>query len=284
MNPLAALGLSLTLAGCGATGQATTLVPPAMRPTPLADVQIVDRTTGAQLPIYWSNGQRWVAGVPGHKYAVRVHSRSGARILTVLSVDGINAVSGETAGWDQTGYVLGPWQSTDVLGWRKSQDRVADFIFGSLDDSYAARTGRADNVGVIGVASFREAAPPPPPVSLYEPRREDRAEAKSAAPAAPGAAAPAESGAAQDALASRVRPALGAPGPLATGHGPSESSYVSSTDFERAQASPDGVLTIRYDRRERLVAMGIIPEDRAPQPFPESAQSGFVADPPPRPW
>ena len=44
----------------------------------------------------------------------------------------------------------------EIDGWRKSMDEVAAFYFTALPDSYAARTGRPDNVGVIGVALFRE--------------------------------------------------------------------------------------------------------------------------------
>ena len=244
----------------------------------LGEVQIVDRDTGEILPVYWHNGQRWVAGTPGHKYALRLQSRMYGRILAVVSVDGINAVSGESAGWNQTGYVLGPWQGTDVLGWRKSQERVADFVFGNLEDSYAARTGRPDNVGIIGVALFREAnaIAPTPPV-LERRSREDSSADKKAPAAAEGSSAP------QTAPMMRSERAP-MQGNLATGHGQIEESHVQMTDFERAQPTPDLVISIRYDRRERLVAMGIIRETHVPLPFPESAQSGFVPDPPPRPW
>jgi hypothetical protein len=136
--------------------------------------------------------------MPGHRYAIGVHNLSGGRLLSVVSVDGINAVSGDTADWLQSGYALSPWQSFDVLGWRKSQSHVADFVFTSVNQSYAARTGRPDNVGVIGVAVFREAVPVPPPEMLnrmdpsfqHSPRAAERSAAGSAAPvAAPVAAA-----------------------------------------------------------------------------------------------
>src|SRR3546814_3906476 len=60
----------------------------------------------------------------------------------LLSVDGVNAVTGEDADPSQAGYVLAPWQSTEIDGWRKSLDEVARFRFTDLPDSYAARTGR----------------------------------------------------------------------------------------------------------------------------------------------
>ena len=35
-------------------------------------------------------------------------NRTGARVLTVLSVDGVNAITGQTASPNQSGYVLEP--------------------------------------------------------------------------------------------------------------------------------------------------------------------------------
>ena len=165
----------------------------------LVDVSIVDRDTGTTLPQYPQRGQYYVAGMPGHRYAVRIVNRSAQRVLTVLSVDGVNAISGQTANPNQSGYVLGPYESTEVVGWRKDMNEIAAFEFTALSDSYAARTDRPDNVGVIGVAVFREryVAPPRP---VYRDRiaeekagtaqeRESRAEAP-AASAAPRAAQP----------------------------------------------------------------------------------------------
>ncbi|HEX4598019.1 MAG TPA: hypothetical protein VH278_09555 [Burkholderiaceae bacterium] len=226
----------------------------------LADITVVDRTTGERLTVYSHAGQRWVAGTPGHRYAISIRNRSPGRLLNVVAVDGINAISGETADWEQSGYVLSGQESFDVLGWRKSQERVADFIFTDLGDSYAARTGRPDDVGVIGVAVFREAAPVPPPVSSNE------------APASGGGIT----------ALSQARPESRSEDRLGTGHGPSESSRVLTTSFERAQDRPDQVIAIRYDRREHLIAMGVIPNANAPRPFPGSASAGFVPDPPAR--
>lgn len=244
----------------------------------LADVEVLDRSTGERLPIYWHNGQRWIAGTPGHRYSVSLRNTTPGRILGVVSVDGINAVSGETADWSQRGYVLAPWQAFDVLGWRKSQSHVADFVFTALDDSYAARTGRPDNTGVIGVAVFREAVPPPPPpasVSRARPSNEPGSE-QGASDRASAGQGPTSSGA----MAKAAPMAPLQEQRLGTGHGPAETSVVSTTSFDRAQEHPDQVFSIRYERRERLVAMGVISDLTGPRPFPGSADSGFVPDPP----
>ena len=75
-------------------------------------------------------------------------------------VDGVNVVSGDTAAPSQSGYVLGAYECADIQGWRKNLSRTAAFYFTELPDAYATRTGRPQNVGVIGVAVFREKQPP----------------------------------------------------------------------------------------------------------------------------
>jgi len=237
---------------------------------PLVDIDVVDRDRGDWLEQYRHRGDDWVAGEPGHRYGVRLTNTSGERVLVVLSIDGVNAVTGQTAHPAQAGYVLEPWQSTEINGWRKSLDDVAQFVFTDLPDSYAARTGRPDNVGVIGIAVFQEARryyyPPP----VHSPR-----EANGARDAA-GAAAPsaqAEKSIARD----EARQGLG------TGHGEREWSPVSHTGFDRASRSPAQVTQLRYDDYRTLVARGVLPRrwhDRWNDDEPRAFPSGFVADPP----
>lgn len=252
------LTLSLTTAALLACGTAVHLPP---RPAPLAEVSVVDRVSNETLAVHHHRGGRWVAGMPGNRYSIVLHNRSAGRVLAVLSVDGVNAISGETAGWNQTGYVLDPGERAEIRGWRKSQERIAAFEFTALPDSYAARTGRPENVGVIGVALFREAAP------RAKPQIAPGASGRPAEPAAPAA----ETAGRGDVIA-QPAPRLG------TGHGRSEWSYVQTTRFERAQQNPDQVLTIRYDSRSNLVAMGVIDGGTRPEPFPGMA--GYVPDPP----
>ena len=258
----------------------------------LADLHVVSRTTGQRLAVYFHDGKHYVAGQPGERYSVQLVNRSGRRILSVVSVDGINVVSGETAAPDQTGYVLGPWQSYDIAGWRKSNDEVAAFYFTALPDSYAARTDRPGDVGVIGVAVFREWTPPRPrpqpqpyPQSrsfdsgastMQESAKAEPAESPAAEAAAPSASGGPEPGRADGYAQRRQRDKLG------TGHGEREQSVVSYTDFRRAAAQPAEVITIYYDRYENLLARGIVPGPRhyaQPQPRPFPGAVRFVPDP-----
>ena len=272
----------------------------------LADVTVTDRSTGQTLPVYFARGEYWVAGTPGAKYSVSVANASGARVLAVMSVDGVNVLNGETAGIEQSGYVFNAYQRYDVNGWRKSNSEVAAFEFVASPASYAERTGRPANVGVIGVALFKERVYQPPigvtPPYPYRPAPYDGrryganegtgAAADSAqsrpAPAAPTTAAPSQSGdygGSAKRAESRADQSAELREKLGTGHGEREYSQVSNTAFNRAQSTPNETISIRYDSHENLVSMGVIPApyygSARPRPFPNSF--GFVPDPP-RHW
>lgn len=263
----------------------------------LTDIHVIDRDSGETLPVYRHRGEHWVAGRPGARYAVSVRNTTRERVMSVVSVDGVNVVTGETASTGQTGYVLSPWQRYDITGWRKSDSEVAAFHFTASPASYAARTGRPDHVGVIGVAVFREKEAPPPVVvpqpvpepysqaparerlaeSEAAPAMKGRAEASSAAPGTPSA----NDSAAESMAGRRMAPASPAPR-LGTGHGEREGSWVGHTTFERRSDQPDELIRIRYDSRENLVAMGIIPRavvPPRPNPFPVPAYPRYVPDP-----
>ncbi len=226
-------------------------------------VEIYDRTASRLLPFYWHEGARHVAGEPGHEYEIRVRNNGQERLLAVTSVDGVNVITGRTAAPDQGGYVLDPGHRVVIEGWRKSLAEVAAFYFTDLPDSYAARTGRPDNVGVIGLALFREKR-------VYLDSRAPQPAAEAADEPAPARkSANAESGFTRD------EPRLG------TGHGQRLDSGAVYTGFERASDQPEEIIRIYYDSYRNLVARGVIPKphdryaQRLPQPFPQA----FVPDP-----
>jgi len=232
-----------------------------------AGVEIYDRTDGRSLPFHAHQGRLYVAGEPGHQYEIRLRNRSSERLLAVTSVDGVNVISGETAESGQSGYVLSAWGSVEIEGWRKSLDDVATFYFTRLSNSYAARTGRPDNVGVIGVALFREQRRCCQP----QPYLEERADANGA-PEAPAARDEADASASSSPQRAREK--------LGTGHGHRETSPVEYVDFQRASTTPEETFVIYYDSRKNLLTRGVNLEpgkyaDRTPNPFPNE----FVPDP-----
>lgn len=258
----AALAATLALPAC-ATGVGS-----------LARVTVIDRTANRELPVHWKDGRAYVAGRPGNEYQVRVRNVAGEDLLAVVSVDGVNVLSGESARASQGGYVVGSYSSLDIAGWRKSLQRTAAFYFTALPDSYAARTGRPDDVGVIGVALFRRK--PPEPLAA-DPWRQSPLAKSESAPGAPPAPA-AERDSRSDNAAKRAQAGT----PLGTGHGRSEASPAQWVEFERATPYPVETIAIYYDSAPNLVAQGVIreaPRPRDPDPFP-----GFVPDPAYRYW
>lgn len=232
-----------------------------------ARVEIFDRTAGHTLPLYVHENRLFVVGEPGHQYEVRLDNRTGERLLAVASVDGVNVITGQTADERQSGYVLDPWDGLSIEGWRKNMDQVATFHFTRLSKSYAARTGRPENVGVIGVAVFRERQPccrPHP----FEERTQVSPQAAPERAEAPVAA--------DGDLSRQSQEKLG------TGHGHRETSRAEYVDFQRASHVPNETIVIYYDSRKNLVARGVIQDSRRyadgdePTPFPEGM---FVPDP-----
>jgi hypothetical protein len=260
----------------------------------MADVAVVDRDSGAVLSPHYYRGEYWVAGRPGARYSIQIRNRLGERLLAVTSVDGVNVVTGATAGFEQSGYVFGPGESYQITGWRKTDSEVAAFTFTESANSYAERTGRPANVGVIGVAIFRERRPEPayvPPMIARPTDDTAQSMAKAQAGTSSGRAANATDAAADARLASAAPgpnapnvawPAAVAP-KLGTGHGEREYSYVNHTDFARMQTQPNEVIRIRYDSLERLFAMGVIkrprPASPTANPFPASPGEQYVPDP-----
>ena len=239
----------------------------------VADVQIYDRTDRRVLPIHYHEGRYYVVGRPGNEYQITIRSQSGQRVLAVTSVDGINVITGDSASPEQSGYVLDGYSSTEIKGWRKNLQRTAAFYFTEHSNSYAARTGRPHDVGVIGVALFRERQPlPRREQSIGQDKR--RAEESSAAQAPGAYRGQDESLGAQP--SAKAEPKLG------TGHGRSESSWARYTQFERASHSPDEVITIYYDSYANLLAQGVVRDyaynyaPHRPRPFPNGR---FVPDP-----
>ena len=279
----------------------------------VADVNVLDRSTGQSLPVHFHRGEYWVAGQPGAKYAIQIRNTRGPRILAVTSVDGLNVLSGETADFGQSGYVFESGQRYGIEGWRKSDSQIATFVFtASPGDSYAECIGKPRDIGVIGVALFRERPPvvihtPPVVSNRHESSKPSSAEmsdkyreSSTEAAQAPATAAPTPAQAAvptpqADPSSRKATPdtdqreraasSMPAPAPkLGTAHGEHETSVVSRTQFVRNSTQPDEIIRIRYDSHANLVALGIIPSPRqqlVPNPFPGSPM-GYVPDPPTR--
>jgi hypothetical protein len=237
----------------------------------LASLSIVSQQTGEPMKIWRHSGHNYIVGTSGQRYALQLRNKTGERLLSVVAVDGINVITGATASPQQSGYVLDAWQLQDIAGWRKNMQQVAAFYFNEMADSYAARTGRAEQAGVIGIALYREKSQITldyPPISKYPSATMDDKGARSS-----------RSGGDMN---GSLSPTRDAETKLGTGHGERVTSHSRTTEFQRATSTPSEVLTVYYDSYANLLARGIIPRYLSsektplhPSPFP----GPFVPDP-----
>jgi hypothetical protein len=251
---------------------------------------------GLPAPAFFSSGETYVMGTQGERYALRVVNHTGRRVEAVASVDGRDVVDGRPADFrGKRGYIVPAWGSVDIDGWRLTRAQVAAFRFSSVADSYAARTGSAREVGVIGAAIFPERfverfVPRARPLELPDtdprasgpsprfrddpfgdaasegaPRPENRASKSADGVGAPPPAAPSPPATRGAAEPSR-RNGLG------TEFGEAVGSSVREVTFVRASPSAPAVLLgARYNDRAGLVALGIDVE-------PDTCGGGWACD------
>ncbi|HET8646794.1 MAG TPA: hypothetical protein VFO85_14965 [Vicinamibacteria bacterium] len=252
-------------------------------PAPLetgGTVALSVQVDGATVPLYAAtdgSGRRYVEARRGARYTLRLVNRTGERVAALITVDGLNVISGERQPVTQRGrmYVLDPWESADIQGWRTSLDDVRRFTFVDEQASYAARAGKATaRMGWIEMAVYRErqrytwrspdvTTQDAPSAGAPTPALETRSREEGAAKAQ---GRDAESGARRS-----------YPG---TGWGERVHDSVRLVDFE-PEAHPAERITVRYEYASALRALGILPwqstRDRLRER--ERGQAGFAQPP-----
>ncbi len=242
--------------------------------TPAALVSVSVEIDGQPAPLYPApdgSGRFYVEARRGSRYAVVLANRAGERLGVVLTVDGLNAISGERDTGRGRMYVLDPWQRTSVQGWRTSLQEVRQFNFVDERASYSARSGKAnEKMGWIEVAAYRErrayvrsatpmATPGSGPVPRATPRPEPYPYGAEGAPAGTSDAPAQRSG--RDSAEAPAPSVLGGaqarsyPG---TGWGPRTEDPVVLVSFD-TEREPSQRLTLRYEYRPALVALGVLP-------------------------
>lgn len=132
--------------------------------------------SGRPLPAFFAGGRTYAIGEAGQRYTVVVTNETGVRVEAVASVDGLDVLDGKPASFGKRGYLVPAWGSVEIDGFRQTSDHVAAFRFGSVRDSYAARTGTDRNVGIVGVAIFMPRNAPSWPWSDREVERRRHAD------------------------------------------------------------------------------------------------------------
>jgi hypothetical protein len=110
---------------------------------------------GKRVKEYCHKGKTFVEGRKNSQYSIKVKNNSGTRVLAVVTVDGVNVISGE-GGDESAGYVVNAYSALDVKGYRVDLENVGAFKFCAKGKSYCNEVGLEGNSGVIGVRIFPE--------------------------------------------------------------------------------------------------------------------------------
>jgi hypothetical protein len=232
----------------------------------------LENELGASLRSFAHAGQTFVLGESGERFVIAVTNPTAQRVEAVISVDGRDAISGQPASWSgHRGYLVAPGATVRIDGFRQSLDDVATFRFTSRENSYSARMGTPENVGIIAVAFFPERAR----VEIAGRDRVHPVPRRKSASRAPSAGAP---------RAEQRDSNIG------TEYGETRTSRVIQVPFDRLSNTPARIVNVRYDDASGLMARGIelfprprpvvrIPE--RPLPLDRFPNARF-APPPPR--
>jgi hypothetical protein len=107
-----------------------------------------------------TKGHTFVVGEAGERYTLVLENHTSHRFEAVATVDGLDVMNGTAGSVNNRGYILMPYATVEIDGFRDSKRTVAAFRFGRVGDSYAAKVGDARDVGVIGIAFFGEEGDP----------------------------------------------------------------------------------------------------------------------------
>jgi hypothetical protein len=122
-----------------------------------------DVESGGWLEGWELKGRRFVVGERGRRYEIVVKNQSAQPVEVVVAVDGLDVLDHERGSVEKKrGYVLDAREEFAIKGFRANNEMVNAFLFGPVAESYAQqRLKDTRNVGVIGMAVFREGRPAP---------------------------------------------------------------------------------------------------------------------------
>ena len=238
---------------------------------------------GVPLDELAGHGKTYVEALEGREYAIRLTNHTGRRVAMAVAVDGLNSIDAKTtSAGDASKWILGPFESITLDGWQTGSDTARRFFFTTEEQSYGAWLGKTANLGVITAAVFRERETRVfRPLNYGNPgRREDserRSEPRSQAAPGKSHGAPPPRAGATEGQAQELSDDM-----AATGIGREVEHRVRTVRFD-GEKDPITVLEVRYEYRDGLIALGIVPRHEAPLSRRERARgfadSGFAPDP-----
>jgi len=200
---------------------------------------------GRPLQEFAARSRTYVEAREGSDYAIRLRNGSSQRVAVAVSVDGLNVIDAKTTSpREASKWILDPYQTITLEGWQTGSQTARRFFFTTEDRSYGAWLGETRNLGLVSAAFFRERLPDPAPITR---------------PSAPEKKERSARGAAQEESAQAP---LSADDYAATGIGQEIEHRVRRVHFE-AEPSPAAVMEVRYEYRDALVRLGVLPRPYA---------------------
>jgi hypothetical protein len=245
---------------------------------------------GSVRPEYWGRGTVYVEAVRGRPYVLRIRNPLPCRVAVALAVDGLNTIDAQhTDARHATKWVLGPYETIEIPGWQVNGLDARRFFFTGERSSYGAWLGKTDNLGVIEAVFYREKVRPikVAPLAVAPPAEYRGGDAGAGSPGRPVPPPPVagphshgsgveggvpegvpggERRAERMEVSSerpRVNPKL-SDEYAATGIGERTRHEVEWVNLD-LEDRPAAVVRIRYEFREQLVRLGVLPA--APDPF-----------------
>jgi hypothetical protein len=215
---------------------------------------------------YFHGGTVYIEAVRGSSYSLRLTNPTPYRVAVALSVDGLNTIDAKhTDARSASKWVLEPYESTTISGWQVSDRAARSFYFTGERHSYGAKLGQTENLGVIEAVYFRERQHEPEVYrQMPSEERFNGVESGAAQPSPPaGLAAPSAKAQRHDTSDDYA----------ATGMGHRAEHEIYSVDMD-LDPTPIASVRIRYEFRQQLVKLGILPQYISPLERREHA-SGF---------
>ena len=208
--------------------------------------------SGEARPEYAARGNVYVEAIRGSEYSLRVTNPTPYRVAVALTVDGLNPIDAKhTDARTASKWILDPYESIVIPGWQVNQGSARSFYFTGERDSYGNALGQTQNLGVIEAVFYRERHRE---ITVIAPRAEGAARDAQRAPSSATAAPPSDDYA-------------------ATGMGDKLHNEVQTVDID-LEKQPVASVRIRYEFRQQLVKLGVLPRFESPLERREHAK-GF---------
>ena len=113
------------------------------------DTHVEIKVNGKSVRQYNQDGNTYIEARAGTEYSIKINNNSWERKMAVITVDGVNVISGQPQSSDiGEGYIINARNSIDIKGFRKDSSSVGAFkssILPSFIDPEIYRNSISDN-------------------------------------------------------------------------------------------------------------------------------------------